>query len=215
LFKDREDAARKLSDELKDYCSIDCVILGIPRGGAIVAYHVARILNKPWDIIVPRKIGVPFNKEVAIGAVTQDGNILLNEAIVKYYNIPDEYIKKESMEQTEEIKRRIQLYKGNVNLPDIDGKTVILVDDGIATGFTAAAAINSIKHHNPQKIIIAVPVASVEAITYLASLCDKIICIETPDNFIGVSSNYLNFRQNTDQEVIDLFAREYSMGRLV
>lgn len=205
MFENRIDAAQKLAEELKLYKDTDCIILGIPRGGAIVAYHVARELNTPWDIIIPRKIGAPFNHEVAIGAVSQDGKTLINKDMIDYYKIPYEYIDRESREQLYEVKRRLNLYRGNSKFPDVEGKTVILVDDGIATGFTAAAAIGSIKNHNAGEIIVGVPVASIEAITMLSRYCNEVVCIESPGDFLSVGSSYMCFNQNTDDEIIGLF----------
>lgn len=205
MFENRIDAAQKLAEELKLYKNTDCIVLGIPRGGAIVAYHVAGELNMPWDIIIPRKIGAPFNHEVAIGAVSQDGKTLINKDMIDYYKIPYEYIDRESREQLYEVKRRLNLYRGNSKFPDVEGKTVILVDDGIATGFTAAAAIGSIKNHNAGKIIVGVPVASIEAITMLSRYCNEVVCIESPGDFVSVGSSYMCFNQNTDDEIIGLF----------
>lgn len=214
MFKDRIDAAEKLAEELRIYRNTDCIILGIPRGGAIVAYHVAKELNAPWDIIIPRKIGAPFNREVAIGAVTQDGKILINKDMIEHYKIPCEYIEYESKRQFYEAKRRLNLYRGSSRFPDVEGKTVILVDDGIATGFTAAAAVGSIKNHNAGRIVVGVPVASVDAITMLSKYCNEVICIESPGYFMSVGSSYMCFNQNTDEEITDLF-RQYSKKTFV
>lgn len=205
MFRDRIDAAMRLAEELSLYRYTDCMILGIPRGGAITAYYVAQSMDKPWDIIIPRKIGAPFNREIAIGAVTQDGRTIINKDMIDYYNIPDEYIDMESRDQLLEIKRRLNLYRGSSQFPDVAGKTVILVDDGIATGFTAAAAINSIKQHDARRIIVGAPVASVEALSMLSRYCNEVVCIEVPPNFMSVGGSYMCFQQNTDDEIINLF----------
>lgn len=208
MFRDREDACQKLVEELRVYCGDDCIIIGIPRGGAVVASCISNKINKPWDIIVTRKIGAPANKEVAIGAVAKDGHMLLNEDIINYFNISKEYIEREASEQVEEIKRRLLMYRGSFEFPDVEGKTVIIVDDGIATGFTILAAINSIREQKAGKIIVAVPVASIEAINILKKHVDEIICIEIPNPFVSVSYSYINFEQNTDEEVISLFKQD-------
>jgi predicted phosphoribosyltransferase len=135
LFKDRKDAGEKLSERLKSYKDDDVIILGIPRGGIIVAERVSSELNKPLEIIVPKKIRAPFNKEVAIGAVAQDGTLYLNNEVIKYFKISDRYIQEEVQIQEEEIKRRLKLYRGDDKFPKVSGKTVIIVDDGIATGY--------------------------------------------------------------------------------
>lgn len=205
MFEDRIDAGKKLADELNEYCKDDCIVVGIPRGGVVIAKIIGERLGKAWDMIVPRKIGAPFNKEVAIGAVTQDGTRLLNHELIKYFNISDEYIDNEVKIQMNEIKRRLREYRGNEDFPDVYKKTVILVDDGLATGFTAAAAVNSIKKHGIKKMILGVPVASVEAIDMLRKHVDEIICIEVPNPFLSVGSSYLKFEQNTDEQIIDLF----------
>lgn len=214
MFENRIDAAMKLAEELRVYQHTDCIILGIPRGGAITACYVARSLGKPWDIIIPKKIGLPFNHEVAIGAVTQDGRTIVNKDMLDYYGIPYEYIARESKEQLYEIRRRLNLYRGNSIFPDVAGKTVILVDDGIATGFTAAAAISSIRQHNASRIVVGVPVASVDAITMLSRYCNEIVCIESPASFVSVGDSYACFSQNSDDEIINLF-KQYNTKTFV
>jgi predicted phosphoribosyltransferase len=208
------DAAAKLAERLSSLMNDDSIIIGIPRGGAVIAYWAAIKLNKPWDIIVPRKIGAPSNKEVAIGAVTQDGTCLLNEKLIDYLKIDKEYIDREVKIQREEINRRLREYRDTPHFPDVLNKVVILVDDGIATGFTAAAALNSLKKHTSKKVVLAVPVASKEAIEYLKRYADEVICLEVPENFISVGSYYEKFEQNTDEEVIDLF-KQRGVKRLV
>jgi len=214
LFKDRLDAGARLAEELISFCEEDCIVIGIPRGGAIIAKQVADKLNKPWDIIVPRKIGCPFNKEVAIGAVTQDGCCISNDDIVRHYNISDDYINAEVKIQTGEIKRRLIEYKGSDGLPNTLNRTAILVDDGMATGFTAGAAINTMRKHGAAKIIIAVPVASIEAIDILKKSVEEIICLEIPNPFFSVGCSYAEFQQNTDEEIVSLF-RQHSVRRYV
>jgi putative phosphoribosyl transferase len=215
LFEDRVDAGQRLAEELNEFCKDECNIIGIPRGGAIIACQIAKILKKPWDIIIPRKIGSPFNKEIAIGAVVQDGSYILNDNIVDFYNISKEYIVREVSHEIKEIKRRLKEYKKDTVFPDVNNKTVILVDDGIATGYTAAAAVISLKKHSINKIIFATPVASVEALDFLKGLVDEVLCLEIPKPFISVGGSYIRFEQNTDNDIINLFNEKYSNKMLI
>lgn len=159
MFENRRTAGLELAKHLKDYHGEDVVILAVPRGGALVASAIREKLGCQWDLIIPRKLGAPFNREIAIGAVTQDGTLLLDEEMIKYLNVSREYIEKEKKAQIEEIKRRMKLYMGDREPVPIKGKRVILVDDGIATGFTIKAAIKSIQKAGATEIVIAVPVA--------------------------------------------------------
>ncbi|MDI6619248.1 MAG: phosphoribosyltransferase family protein [Clostridiales bacterium] len=208
MFKDRMDAGLKLADKLLKFKDEDCVIIGIPRGGAIIARCIADKLKKPWDIIVSEKIGAPFNKEIAIGAVCQDGSYILNKNIIKYYGISRDYIDSETKKKVSDAAKRLKDYKGKTYFPDIDGKTVILSDDGIATGYTFTAAINSLKNHGAKRIIGAVPVASTEAINLLKKNIEGIVCAEVSEEFMSVRSFYENFKQNTDEDIINLFKQE-------
>lgn len=212
MFKDREDAGKRLAEELMGYRDCDCIILGIPRGGAIVSKHVADRLKKPWDIIVPRKIGAPFNNEIAIGGVAQDGTYILNDNLVRYFNIPKDYIDREVSLQTAEIKKRLQKYRGNREFPDVYNRTTIIIDDGMATGLTFIAAVESVKNHGPLNIVAAVPVASAEAIDMLGKHVDEIICLEVPKIFASVGQFYQNFEQNLDDDVAILFKQNSKKG---
>ncbi len=204
MFIDRKDAGNKLALELKKFKDDNPIILAVPRGGIVTAYETIKKYKFQWDLIIPKKIGSPNNKEVAIGAVTSDGTYFLNEKYIDMLNITQEYIEKEVYEQTKEIKRRLKKYKGNENSPEIKDKTVIIVDDGIATGFTILAAIKSIKKHGAKKTILAVPVAPNDTVVYLETVVDEVICLLIPDEFYAVGFHYENFDQTTDEEVIHL-----------
>lgn len=204
MFLDRKDASEKLSVELEKFKNENPIVLVIPRGGIVTAYEAIKRFGFQWDLIIPRKIGAPNNKEIAIGAISLDGTYLLNEELIYMLNISHEYIEKESFEQIEEIKRRLIKYKGNENFPDIKHKTVIIIDDGIATGFTIKAAIKSIKKHGPQKIILAVPVAPQDTICQLEKIVDEVICLFIPSKFHAVGLHYRNFEQTTDEEVFTI-----------
>ena len=205
IYKDRADAGRVLAREIKKKEITDGVVIAIPRGGVVTAAQAAEMLELPIDIIIPRKIGAPFNPEVAIGAVTQDGSVILtdNKHLMQFIN-KDE-IKEIAQKEINEIKRRMIKYRGDANYPNYIGKTVIIIDDGIATGFTTRAAIMSIKKIlNPKKTILAVPVAPVEVIQTLSADVDEIICPLVPETFYAVGQFYKNFDQVSDEEVINL-----------
>jgi putative phosphoribosyl transferase len=204
MFIDRKDAGEKLSISLEKFKDENPIILAIPRGGIVTAYETINKFGFEWDLIIPRKIGAPHNKEVAIGAVSLDGTYLLNEEFISILNISQDYINNEVFEQTEEIKRRLLKYTGSENFPNVEGKVVIIIDDGIATGFTIQAAIKSLKKHNPKKIILAIPVAPQDVITQLGKNVDEIICLEIPDEFYAVGLHYKSFEQTTDEEVFNI-----------
>ena len=204
MFVDRKEAGEKLSIELEKFKDENPIVLAIPRGGIVTAYETIKRFGFQWDLIIPRKIGLPHNKEIAIGAISLDGTYLFNEKYIDMLNISEEYIKKEVFEQTEEIKRRLNKYKGNENFPDVKNKTVLIIDDGIATGFTIQAAIRSIKKHNPKKVILAIPVAPQDTISLLEKIVDEVICLFIPNEFYGVGSYYKTFDQTTDEEVFDI-----------
>lgn len=204
MFKDRYDAGIKLADELTQFIDDKPLILAVPRGGLVTAYDTIKKYNLEWDLIIPRKIGAPYNKEIAIGAVTSDGNYLLNEHHVNSLQITNDYIEKEVYEETKEIKRRLNMYKGNEDFPDVKHRTIIIIDDGIATGFTILAAIESVKKHGAKKIILAVPVGPEDTITRLEGIVDKVICLYVPDYFYAVGRYYEDFSQTKDDEVFDI-----------
>lgn len=204
MFIDRKDAGEKLSIELEKFKVESPIVLAIPRGGIVTAYETIRKFGLQWDLIIPRKIGLPHNKEIAIGAISLDETYLFNEKYIDMLNISQDYIKKEVLEQTNEIKRRLNKYKGNENFPDVKNKTVIIIDDGIATGFTIQAAIKSIKKYDPQKIILAVPVAPQDTISLLEKIVDEVICLFIPNEFYAVSLYYKSFEQTTDEEVFNI-----------
>lgn len=204
LFADREDAGRRLAERLAGDELPDGLVLGIPRGGVVVAAVIARELGLPLDIIVPRKIGAPANPELAIGAVTQDGTVILNTSLVRSMGLNEEELERQVESEIREIERRMTLYRGSRIPPDCAGRTVVLVDDGIATGYTVLAALRSLRRAKPREILLAVPVAPSETLNRLSPEVDRIICLYSPHDFYAVGQFYLDFRQNNDQEVIDL-----------
>ena len=217
-FKDREAAGNILGDSLRNLINKEerknTVVLGIPRGGVIIGWTIANKLSCDFGIIIPRKLHAPNNQELAIGALMEDGTTYLNETLVEELDISPEYIKEEKLDQLEEIRRRTQLYSGNEfnwNQNDLSGKTVILADDGAATGATIIVAARYIKtNKNPQKFIIAIPISPKGTIKTLRSEeIDQIEVITSPQNsnFLSIEQYYQNFDQVTDKQVIDIIQR--------
>lgn len=204
MFRDRVEAGRKLAALLADEDLSDGLVLGIPRGGVVVAAIVATELALPLDIIVPRKIGAPKNPELAVGAVTQDGTVIYNTRVLQGLRLKPEDLEGQVEREIKEIERRMTLYRGSKVSPELGGRTVILVDDGIATGYTVLAALRSLRRAGPRRIILAVPVAPPETLERLEPEVDQIVCLEAPEDFYAVGQFYLHFGQNSDQEVIDL-----------
>ncbi len=206
-FVDRKDGGKQLAQLLSDYKNQpNGIVIGLPRGGVVTAAEVAKELHLPLDIVVPRKIGAPFHEELAIGAVTQDGDVVWNEDIIKHYNFsPDDVgaiIEKERAESA----RRVALYRHGKSPLNLTNKTVILVDDGIATGATIRAAVSFIKKHGAQKIIVAAPIAAADACAEIAHDVDEVVAVIQPKHFGGISAFYQKFDQTSDREVMELLA---------
>ncbi|MEW6188800.1 MAG: phosphoribosyltransferase [Actinomycetota bacterium] len=204
VFTDRREAGRELTQRLIHYKQQDVVVVAIPRGGVIVASEVAKGLNAPLDLVIPRKIGAPGNPELAIGAVAGKGKVMLNEELKEALRVPDEYVEEEVNKQIEEINRRRKKYLGNKPAKSLQDKVVILVDDGLATGYTALAAISAIREEKPRRMVLAVPVAPRDTFERLKGEVDEIICLDLPEFFYAVGQFYLDFSQTTDEEVIEI-----------
>jgi len=213
LFRDRTEVGKLLADRIIGMKFENPIVLAIPRGGVPVAKEIALSLGAKLDLVITRKIGYPGQPEFAIGAVTQDGELILDENIVRDYGISKEYLKEESARQKKEITDRMQKYRGGRPYPDLAGKIIIIVDDGIATGNTMLAAIESVKRKKPAKIILAIGVAPPETVRRLSSVVDQVICLETPEPFYAIGEFYERFEQVEDNEVknalveIDLIAK--------
>ncbi len=208
FFKDRNDAGKRLVDLLSGYEGAeDTLVVGLPRGGVVVGMEVALALKIPLDVWVTRKIGAPFNPELAIGSVDSDGELLLDDNSAKLYEISDRYIREEVVNQAKEIRRRYQVYRGSEEAPDVSGKTVLVVDDGVATGYTMMAALQSIRRNGADKLVCAVPVASPRVISKLGQLSDEVACISSPSYFGAVGEFYRDFGQVSDDEVIECLER--------
>lgn len=205
IYQNRHEAGQALGHVLQEKVDPqeEIVVFGIPRGGLVVAGEVAKLLKARLGIIIPRKIGAPTNPEMAIGAVTEDGTVLLNDALIKALGIKSDDLEQIIKEERGEISRRMKAY-GTESPGDLAGKTVILVDDGIATGFTIQAALRSLRRHQPARLLLAVPVGPREVAALLQPEVDEMICINTPEPFYAVGQFYQEFGQTTDEEVVEI-----------
>ena len=208
IFRDRKDAGKHLATKLLKYRDQpDVLVLALPRGGVPVAFEVAEALRVPLDIFLVRKLGVPGHEELAMGAISTGGVRVLNKDIVDYLRIPEHIIDAIAAQELEELERREIAYRGNRPEPDVKGKTVILIDDGLATGSTIRAAAQALRQQGPARIVVAVPVSAPETCDEYRIGVDEIICAITPESFFGVGQWYLDFSQTTDEEVRDLLER--------
>lgn len=207
IFANRQDAGQKLAAKLLDYRDKQPIVLGIPRGGVVVAAEVAKELNAPLDVIIPRKIGAPGNPELAVGAVAPDGTAIFDERALNMLGLQITDLQDELARQISEIERRTKSYRGNRKPLSLQGKTVIVVDDGIATGMTAKAALRSVRKQKPETLVLAVPVTTMEAAVQLQKEIDKLVCLLVPEVFYAVGQFYKDFSQTTDEEVIETLER--------
>jgi putative phosphoribosyl transferase len=208
IFRDRTDAGRQLAARLTRYADrTDVLVLALPRGGVPVAYEVAKELKAPLDVFLVRKLGVPGQEELAMGAIASGGVRVLNEDIVNYLGIPDEVIDAIAAVEQQELERRERAYRDGRPPPDVKDCIVILIDDGLATGSTMRAAAESLRLQKPQRIVVAVPVSSPETCDEFRSEVDEIVCAVTPLHFQGVGRWYEDFSQTSDEEVRELLKR--------
>lgn len=208
-FADRHDAGRRLALRLLPLEGERPVVLALPRGGVPVAFEVAKALRAPLDLVLVRKLGAPFNPELAVGAVV-DGETpccLLNDDVVRALGVTDDYLATERTRQLAEIERRRALYRGERPRPSLAGRTVVLVDDGIATGATMKAAIAATRQARAARVIVATPVAPAETVAELKELADAVVVLMTPDMFAAVGQFYDDFTQVEDDEVVELLRR--------
>ena len=204
MFADRKEAGRRLARKIEAYRGTNALVLALPRGGVVVGFEVARALGLPLDILAPRKIGHPFHPEYAIGAVDEHGTKILNEA--EAAAVDQAWLLGETERQKAEAERRIRAYRGERKAAEIGGKTVIIVDDGIATGLTMRLAVRSVKARKPERIVVAVPVAPPESPRALTDEgADEVVVLEPPGEFMGaVGAHYARFEQVEDAEVVRL-----------
>lgn len=209
LFEDRADAGRRLAKALRAMKLEDPVVFALPRGGVPVAAEVARALHAPLDLLLVRKIGAPGQPEVAVAAVAEGPQpiVEIRNDILRLAGASPEYVQGELPHHLEEIERRRRLYLQGRSSPAVAGRTVVLVDDGIATGTTVRAALRSLRGRRPARIVLAVPVASAEELADLRSEVDELVCLLTPEPFVAVGAYYRHFDQTTDEQVVALMAR--------
>ena len=207
-FRNRTEAGEILSGHLQNYKrQPDVLVLGLPRGGVPVAYEVARELSASLDVFIVRKLGVPGHEELGMGAIATGGVRILHNGIIRELGISQLTIDLVSDREQQELERRERLYRGDRPAPTIEGRIVIIVDDGLATGSTMKAAIQAVRQQNPGRLIIAVPTAPVETCEQLKQIADEVVCAINPEPFFAVGGSYADFNQTTDEEVRDLIER--------
>lgn len=206
IFADRVDAGARLAEALERFVADPCVVLAIPRGGVVVGEVVARALGAPLDVVVPRKIGAPSNPELGIGAIAP-GVRVLDPRMIELLGVTDEYLEREIETQEREIERRERAYRGQRPPLDVRGKIAIVVDDGVATGGTAIAALRWARAAGAERVVLAVPVAPGRSIARLRDEADEVVVLSAPDPFSAVGEWYHSFRQTSDREVVEALAR--------
>jgi len=206
-FRDRSDAGRQLADRLVEFELVDPVVLGLPRGGIPVAAEIGARLGAPLEVFVARKIGAPGHEELGIGAVAEGSDELVVTDTARRLGLDEARMQELADRARREMHRRIETYRGGRELPELAGRDVVVVDDGLATGVTAEAALRALRARRPRMLILAAPVCAEEAATRLAPLADRVVCVMTRRDFFAVGQWYDDFGQTTDEEVADVLAR--------
>ena len=207
LFDDRVDAGRQLAQRLEPFHGQDIVVLGLPRGGVPVAFEVAKALRAPLDVLVVRKLGVPFQPELAFGAIGEDGVRVLNDAVVREAHLDGDDMDAVERKQRIELRRRAERFRRGRDRISLTGRIALIVDDGIATGATAKAACQVARAHGASKVVLAVPIGPDDIVARFAGYADEVVCLETPAYFFAVGQGYRNFTQTSDDEVVALLDR--------
>jgi len=208
MFRDRRDAGAKLASKLLKYKSdTDVLILALPRGGVVTGCETARALGVTMDVLIVRKIGVPWQPELAAGALSETGALVLNKLVVSGYKISNEFLEKEVSRQKGEISRRIELYRQGRGISGLEDKIIILIDDGVATGATVKAAVETLREAKIRKLVVALPVSPSDTAEELRGMADEFVCFETHSDFLAVGNYYQDFTQVSDEEVVDLLER--------
>jgi putative phosphoribosyl transferase len=213
MFRNREDAGHRLAQELKGHRLHDPLVLAIPRGGVITGAVLAHDLGADLDVVLSRKLRAPEQRELAIGAITEDGHVYLNDYAQDYMDALEDYLEEERQYQMAEIARRKKLFRSVRPQAPIENRSVIVTDDGIATGSTMIAALQAIRTQKPREVIVAVPVASPERLEEVRQWCDEVVCLLAPETFWAIGVFYDDFTQVEDEEVVKLL-RDFSPARL-
>ena len=209
-FEDRRDAGRQLAGKLSGFVDERPVVFALPRGGVPVGYEISRSLGAPLDVFVSRKLGAPDQPEFGIGAVAAGGVRVLNQDVVRRLGIPDDYIEQITAQETAEVGRRLRYFRGQRPEPEVGGRTSILVDDGLATGVTARAAVESLRRRGPKRLVLAAPVCAAQTAELFESRVDDLVCLECPSDLGAIGFWYRNFEQTSDEEVVELLERARS-----
>lgn len=213
IFENRQEAGKRLATELTKLLDEQPIIIALPRGGIPIGFEIAEILHAPLEVLVARKIGAPYNPEFGIGSIAEGNVRVVDEPIIKLLGISKEELNKVINKEKEELNRRVALYRNNKPLPMLKNRTVILVDDGLATGVTARAAIASIKKRKPKQLIFASPVCAYDTARELGHMVDRVICVTTPVDFAAVGLWYKSFEQVSDEEVVELLEKSRTRER--
>jgi predicted phosphoribosyltransferase len=214
LLADRREAGRRLAQELAGYAGReDTIILGLPRGGVVVAFEVAKALDAPLDVFLVRKLGAPGHEELAVGAIASGGLRVVNEDVVRALSLTEVQIEAIATRERALLERREQLYRDHSKPLELAGKVVIVVDDGLATGASMRTAVRSMKSARPARIVVAVPVAPLETCADLRREVDEIVCLTTPEPLYAIGSWYVDFSQTSDEEVVELLEKAKPFGR--
>jgi putative phosphoribosyl transferase len=208
-FQDRADAGRRLSFALARYRDEAPIVLGLPRGGVPVAYEVARALGAPLDVWVVRKIGAPFQEELGVGAVAEGGEIHFNDRVLGELGLSQEDVAEVAQRKVDEVDERVRRFRQGRPPPELEGRTVIVVDDGIATGGTVRAALRAIRRRRPARLILAVPVAAAVTLESLRSEADEVVCLDEDPDLMAIGFYYRDFGQTSDEEVLSLLDRAH------
>ncbi len=212
-FNDRREAGKQLVESLTEWAGRDDVIvLALPRGGVPVAFEVAKALHAPLDLMLVRKLGLPGHEELALGAIALPGIRVFNHDVIRSFGVPEEAIDAIIEKEEAELERRNRAYRSGLPQPDLKGRTVILVDDGMATGANMRAAVSAVEQQSPAQIVVAVPVCSIDARDHLARRANIVVCLQAPELFFGVGQAYENFDQTTDEEVLSLLSEAAQWG---
>lgn len=207
VFEDRNEAGKKLGSELLKYRGENPYVLAMPRGGVPIGFEVAEVLHAPLDVIVVRKIGISGNPEFGIGAIAEGGVKVLDDTAIEVLGIDEREINDTIQLEEEELKRRVKIYREGRSLPNLENKTAILVDDGMATGITAKAAIEAARKIHPKKVVLAIPVCALDTVEGLKKMADEVVCLTAPFEFMAVGIWYRDFTQISDEEVVGLLKR--------